>query len=116
MMRWRSIPRRSATAPSVISIPHMMNVMKSALLLIVLSVAALPQVAPVMASQCLFYLEANFRHAAVLGLVGAGGIGFELQERIRIYAFDQVAFIVLLYMLAVAVLDTVSRALRKRLG
>ena len=76
----------------------------------------LPQVAPVMASQCLFYLEANFRHAAVLGLVGAGGVGFELQERIRIYAFDQVAFIVLLYMLAVAVLDTFSRELRKRLA
>ena len=76
----------------------------------------LPQVAPVMASQCLFYLEANFRHAAVLGIVGAGGIGFELQERIRVYAFDQVSFIVLLYILAVAALDAFSRALRKRLA
>ena len=76
----------------------------------------LPQVAPVMASQCLFYLESNFRHAAVLGIVGAGGIGFELQERIRTFAFDSVAFIILLYMLAVAVLETGSRALRKRLA
>jgi phosphonate transport system permease protein len=84
--------------------------------LAVVRFALLPQVAPVMASQCLFYLEANFRHAAVLGIVGAGGIGFELQERIRIYAFDQVAFIVMLYMLAVAALDTASRSLRKRLA
>ena len=76
----------------------------------------LPQVAPVMASQCLFYLESNFRHAAVLGIVGAGGIGFELEERIRVFAFDVAAFIILLYMVAVAALDTGSRELRKRLA
>jgi phosphonate transport system permease protein len=76
----------------------------------------LPEVAPVIASQCLYYLEANFRHAAVLGIVGAGGIGFELEERIRVFAFDAVAFIVLLYMVAVAVLDTISRELRRRLA
>jgi phosphonate transport system permease protein len=76
----------------------------------------LPQVAPVMASQCLYYLESNFRHAAVLGIVGAGGIGFELEERIRVFAFDVAAFIILLYMVAVAVLDTISRELRKRLA
>ena len=75
-----------------------------------------PQVAPVLASQCLYYLESNFRHAAVLGIVGAGGIGFELDERIRIFAFDQVAYIVLLYMLCVAALDFVSRQLRARLA
>jgi phosphonate transport system permease protein len=76
----------------------------------------LPQVAPVIASQCLYYLESNFRHAAVLGIVGAGGIGFELEERIRVFAFDVVAFIILLYMLAVALLDTASRELRRRLA
>lgn len=84
--------------------------------LAVIRFGLLPQVAPVIASQCLYYLEANFRHAAVLGIVGAGGIGFELEERIRLFAFDQVTFIVLLYMLAVAALDTASRALRKRLA
>ncbi|MGA0601312.1 phosphonate ABC transporter, permease protein PhnE [Caulobacter sp. KR2-114] len=76
----------------------------------------LPQVAPVMTSQCLYYLEANFRHAAILGIVGAGGIGYELEERIRVFGFDTAAFIILLYMLSVALLDTVSRALRKRLA
>jgi phosphonate transport system permease protein len=84
--------------------------------LAVVRLGLLPQVAPVMASQCLFYLESNFRHAAVLGLVGAGGIGFELEERIRVFAFDVVAFIILLYMLAVALLDTASRELRQRLS
>jgi phosphonate transport system permease protein len=84
--------------------------------LAVLRLGVLPQVAPVMASQTLFFLESNFRHAAVLGIVGAGGIGFELEERIRTYAFDQMAFIVILYVICVAVLDTVSQRVRARLA
>lgn len=83
---------------------------------VVLRYGLLPQVAPLMASQTLFFLESNFRNAAVLGIVGAGGIGFELEERIRIFAFDEVAFIVLLYVVCVAVLDTVSQRLRARLA
>jgi len=84
--------------------------------LAVMRLGLLPQVAPVMASQCLYYLEGNFRNAAVLGIVGAGGIGFELEERIRIFAFDVAAFIIIAYMLAVALLDTGSRALRQKLS
>jgi phosphonate transport system permease protein len=84
--------------------------------LLVVRLGLLPQVAPVMASQCLYYLESNFRHAAVLGIVGAGGIGFELEERIRVFGFDVAAFIILLYMVAVALLDALSQQLRKRLG
>lgn len=78
--------------------------------------ALAPQVAPVMASQFLFFLEGNFRNAGVLGIVGAGGVGFELEERIRIFAWDQAAFIILLYMVCVALLDAFSRELRKKLA
>lgn len=78
--------------------------------------ALAPQVAPILASQSLYYLESNFRHAAVLGIVGAGGIGFELEERIRIFAFDEVAFIVIIYMVAVALLDALSLRLRSALA
>lgn len=84
--------------------------------LMVLRYGLAPQVTPVMASQCLFFLESNFRNAAVLGIVGAGGIGFELEERIRIFAFDEVIFIVGLYMICVAALDTVSQRLRASLA
>ena len=84
--------------------------------LVVMRYGLAPQVAPVMASQTLYFLEGNFRNAAVLGIVGAGGIGFELEERIRIFAFDQAAFIILLYMAGVACLDFASRELRKRLA
>lgn len=84
--------------------------------LVVLRYGLAPQVVPVMASQTLFFLESNFRNAAVLGIVGAGGIGFELEERIRIFAFDQVVFIIGLYMICVAGLDMVSQRLRGRLA
>ena len=75
----------------------------------------LPQVLPVCLSQCLYYLEQNFRAAAVVGVVGAGGIGFELNERIRIFAFDEVALITILYIVIVGLLDEVSQRLRARL-
>jgi len=75
-----------------------------------------PQVTPIILSQALYYLESNFRNAAILGVVGAGGIGFELEERIRIFAFDEVAFIILLFMVAVAVLDSISGHLRQKLA
>ncbi|WP_017667340.1 phosphonate ABC transporter, permease protein PhnE [Sandarakinorhabdus sp. AAP62] len=75
----------------------------------------LPQVLPVMSSQSLYVLEANFRNAAILGIVGAGGIGFELEERIRIFAFDQVAWIVIAYVICVMLLDMVSERIRSRL-
>ena len=68
-----------------------------------------------MASQSLYMLESNFRNAAILGIVGAGGIGFELEERIRVYAFDEVIFIVILFVVTVGVLDWVSERLRARL-
>lgn len=76
----------------------------------------MPQVTPIILSQALYYLESNFRNAAILGVVGAGGIGFELEERIRIFAFDEVSFIILLFMVAVACLDTVSGHLRRKLA
>lgn len=75
----------------------------------------LPQVVPVMASQSLYTLESNFRNAAILGVVGAGGIGFELEERIRIFAFDQVAWIVVAYVISVSLLDWFSSQIRSRL-
>lgn len=84
-------------------------------LLGVLRFGTIPQALPVCLSQCLYYLEQNFRSAAVVGVVGAGGIGFELEERIRIFAFDQVALITILYIIAVGILDMGSEKLRARL-
>jgi phosphonate transport system permease protein len=72
----------------------------------------IPQVAPVMLSQILYTLESNARSSTVLGIVGAGGIGLALADRIRINNWDEVAFIVLLILAMVAAIDFVSRRLR----
>jgi phosphonate transport system permease protein len=77
--------------------------------------AVLPQVLPVMISQTLYSIESNSREATILGLVGAGGIGLRLSERIQINAWDQVAYIIILILISVAIIDTTSRYLRLRL-
>lgn len=72
----------------------------------------LPQVLPVIASQVLYYFESNVRSATIIGIVGAGGIGLQLSEAIRTYEFNQVAFIVLMILVAVAAIDWISGRLR----
>jgi phosphonate transport system permease protein len=74
----------------------------------------LPQVLPVMVSQALYQLESNSREATILGLVGAGGIGLRLSERIQINAWDQVAYIIVLILITVAAIDLLSRRIRTR--
>lgn len=75
----------------------------------------LPQVAPVMVAQALYAFESNVRSAAVLGVVGAGGIGLQLAERIKVRFWDEVAFIILLLLAVVAALDWASGRVRRRL-
>jgi phosphonate transport system permease protein len=75
----------------------------------------IPQAAPVMLSQTLYTFESNTRSATILGVVGAGGIGLALSDRIRINNWDEAAFIVLLILVTVAVIDTLSRRIRLRL-
>ncbi|MEN0075632.1 MAG: phosphonate ABC transporter, permease protein PhnE [Paracraurococcus sp.] len=75
----------------------------------------LPQVLPVMLAQALYFFESNTRAAAILGVVGAGGIGLQIAERIRVRAWDEVAFIILLMIVTVAAIDWLSAWLRQRL-
>jgi phosphonate transport system permease protein len=75
----------------------------------------LPQVAPVMLAQFLYQVESNTRSASILGVVGAGGIGLQISERIRVGYWDQVLFIIILILITVAVIDQLSALIRKRL-
>jgi phosphonate transport system permease protein len=75
----------------------------------------LPQVLPVMIAQALYFLESNTRSASVLGIVGAGGIGLAIAERIKIRAWDEVAFIIILMLVTVAIIDQISARIRRRL-
>ena len=80
--------------------------------LAVLRFGILPQVLPVVASQLLYFFESNTRSATIIGIVGAGGIGLHLYEQIRVLQWDQAAFIILLVLLTVALIDQLSSRLR----
>jgi phosphonate transport system permease protein len=75
----------------------------------------LPQVLPVMLAQFLYQVESNTRSASILGVVGAGGIGLQIAERIKVRYWDEVAFIILLIMATVAVIDWLSARIRRKL-
>lgn len=75
----------------------------------------LPQVLPVMIAQFLYQFESNVRSASILGVVGAGGIGLQIAERIKVRYWDEVLFIILLIFVTVAVIDTMSSRVRRRL-
>jgi phosphonate transport system permease protein len=75
----------------------------------------LPQVLPVVLSHALYYFESNTRSATILGVVGAGGIGMQLADRIRVNNWDEVSFLLLMILLAVSLIDLASRAVRLRL-
>ncbi len=77
--------------------------------------AVLPQVLPQLADITIYRWEYHFRASAVLGIVGAGGIGFELMAALRLIAYDQVAAILLTILACVVVVDSIGAALRRKL-
>ena len=80
--------------------------------LAVIRFGILPQVLPVFASQALYFFESNTRSATIIGIVGAGGIGLYLSEMIRVLEWREAAFLILLVLVTVAVIDALSRRLR----
>ena len=81
----------------------------------VITHAVLPQVLPQMADITIYRWEYHFRASTVLGIVGAGGIGFELIAALRLISYDQVAAILITILACVVVVDSLGAALRKRL-
>lgn len=80
-----------------------------------LRLGVFPQVLPVMLSHMLFFYESNVRSASILGIVGAGGIGLQLSDRTRINNWDEAAFIILMILVTVAVIDNLSRRIRMKI-
>jgi phosphonate transport system permease protein len=80
-----------------------------------ISHAVLPQVWPHFASYTLLRFEVNVRSAAIMGFVGAGGIGQELLEAVRKFYYTDVSAILLLIMVTVMLIDIATERLRHRL-
>jgi phosphonate transport system permease protein len=81
----------------------------------VITHAVLPQVLPQLADVTIYRWEYHFRASTVLGIVGAGGIGFQLIAALRLLDYAQVSAILLAILACVLVVDAVGAALRRRL-
>jgi phosphonate transport system permease protein len=77
--------------------------------------AVVPQVLSNFASYALLRFEINVRGAAIMGFVGAGGIGQDLVEAIRKFYYSDVSAILVLIILTVMVIDLVTERVRHRL-
>lgn len=75
----------------------------------------LPQVLPRVAGLTLYRLDINFRESAVIGLVGAGGIGATLTTAFGRYEFESVSAILLLIIALVLVTEVASSRMRRSL-
>lgn len=77
--------------------------------------ATLPQIAPQIMSYTLYRWENNIRAAAVLGVVGAGGLGQMLKYHLSLFQMQQAATVILAMMLLVGVVDAASYGMRRHL-
>ncbi|HEU4343338.1 MAG TPA: phosphonate ABC transporter, permease protein PhnE [Candidatus Binatia bacterium] len=79
----------------------------------ILSFAVLPQILPDLISFTLYRLETNIRAASVLGLIGAGGIGYLMNASFRTFQYQEAAAIVLILIALVMLVDYLSSRLRR---
>ena len=77
--------------------------------------AMLPQALPDFVGTLMYILDHNLRAAAILGLVGAGGIGYDMVMSMRLFQYDRLLMIAFAIYLCVTLLDRASDSLRSRL-
>lgn len=74
-----------------------------------------PQAAPNFTAYTLYSFECCVRAAAVLGFIGAGGIGYEINLSMRLFKYDQVLTLILALVIIIALTESLSRMVRRRL-
>jgi phosphonate transport system permease protein len=79
-----------------------------------ISHAVMPLMMPLFNSYNLFLLDRNIRASTVMGIVGAGGIGFELIMNTRLFEMQKTATIIIVILIAILGVEWVSTYLRKR--
>ena len=75
--------------------------------------AVAPQALPMIASYSLLLFESNVRSATMLGIVGAGGIGFELQKFMSLFQYQYLLGALIIIVIVVTVIDRASDRIRK---
>lgn len=80
----------------------------------VISYAVLPQAMPLVLSYALLLFESNVRSATILGLVGAGGVGFTLSKYMSLFQYDKLLGALIFIVLMVTMVDRFSDIVRRR--
>jgi len=78
----------------------------------VIKLAIMPQIMPIIWGYVLYIFEINIRASVILGYVGAGGIGQEMQDAMELRRYDKVGAILIVLMLLVMVLQFVVGKVR----
>jgi len=76
--------------------------------------AVWPQMAPVFIRDTLFRFELNLRESLVLGIVGAGGVGFYIQTYVRSFQYQKAATLTIVVVLLVLLVELLNTLLRRR--
>ncbi len=77
--------------------------------------AVVPQVLPEFASYLLYRFEINLRAATILGLVGAGGIGGPLIQRLQFRRWDEISMMLIVIIAFIIIVDAISSRIRRNL-
>ena len=81
----------------------------------IISFGIIPQILPAFVANNLYILDRNVRMATMLGIVGAGGIGYELQSSFRMFEYEKVSAIIILIFITIFIIDHISTFIRSRI-
>jgi len=81
----------------------------------IISFAVIPQIIPSFVANNLYILDRNIRMATMLGIVGAGGIGYELQSSFRMFEYQKVSAIIIIIFATIFVIDNLSSYIRSKI-
>ena len=81
----------------------------------IISFGVIPQILPSFVANNLYILDRNVRMATMLGIVGAGGIGYELQSSFRMFEYERVSAIIILIFVAIFLIDHFSAFIRSKI-
>jgi len=79
----------------------------------VIRYGVVPAIMPALVANGLFRFEVNMRQAGLLGAVGAGGLGYELQYALNLLEYERVTMTVLMLLVLIALAEQVSDRLRR---
>ena len=81
----------------------------------IISFGVIPQILPSFVANNLYILDRNVRMATMLGIVGAGGIGYELQSSFRMFEYERVSAIIILIFVTIFLIDHFSSFIRSKI-